>query len=162
MNTGIDIKFVRERYAQMTDGELIQKATEDASGLTPEAVAVVKEEILKRGLNAAIIAGLEAQNKTYSIDELDQYCDLIAELNCPLCGSRNSRINATMVKEVMSFILITNYSSKIKVGCQSCLDKANESATLKTALLGWWGFPWGLIRTPMALFANVKKQTINK
>ena len=29
------------------------------------------------------------------------------------------------------------------------------SYTLITLFLGWWGFPWGLIRTPMALYTNL-------
>jgi hypothetical protein len=45
MSTGIDIQFVRENYQRMTDAELIQSATTDAVGLTPEALEVVKEEI---------------------------------------------------------------------------------------------------------------------
>lgn len=27
--------------------------------------------------------------------------------------------------------------------------------TLLTLLLGWWGIPWGLIRTPVALYQNL-------
>jgi hypothetical protein len=27
--------------------------------------------------------------------------------------------------------------------------------TVLTLFLGWWGFPWGLIYTPMALFENL-------
>jgi hypothetical protein len=40
--------------------------------------------------------------------------------------------------------------------------KAGESAVMKgmpftvlTFLLGWWGFPWGLIRTPQTLYKNL-------
>src|SRR5689334_10339093 len=28
-------------------------------------------------------------------------------------------------------------------------------ATLTTLVMGWWGFPWGLIRTPIALVENL-------
>ena len=28
--------------------------------------------------------------------------------------------------------------------------------TLLTLLLGWWGFPWGFIYTPMVLFSNLR------
>ena len=28
--------------------------------------------------------------------------------------------------------------------------------TLLTLVAGWWGFPWGLIWTPMALFTNLR------
>lgn len=40
--------------------------------------------------------------------------------------------------------------------------RSGESAVMKgmpftvlTFLLGWWGFPWGLIRTPQTLFKNL-------
>jgi hypothetical protein len=31
--------------------------------------------------------------------------------------------------------------------------------TLFTLFLGWWGFPWGLIRTPQVLYFNLKGGT---
>ena len=41
--------------------------------------------------------------------------------------------------------------------------KAGESAagkglpwTLLSLVVGWWGFPWGLIYTPMALYTNLR------
>ena len=48
MSTGIDISFVQETYQRMTDDELIRIATQDAGGLTPEAMKVVKAEIKKK------------------------------------------------------------------------------------------------------------------
>ncbi len=161
MSTGIDIQFIRENYQRKTDAELIQAATTDAVGLTPEALEVVKEEIIRRKLDTSIVKGLEAQNKTYSIEEVDNYCNIIRQLDCPTCGTSHFQLNATMVSEVMSFILFTQYSKKLKVGCPHCLDKANESALTKTALLGWWGIPWGFIRTIQAIRNNVKNKKTN-
>lgn len=65
MASGLDIEFVRQHYQKMSNDDLIRTATTDAYGLTPEAMEVVKEEILKRNLDQNIIKGLEAQNKTY-------------------------------------------------------------------------------------------------
>ena len=161
MSSGIDIKFVQERYQRMSDDELIRIATQDAYGLTPEAMEVVKAEIQKRGLDENIAKGVEAQNKNYTIEELDTYCDLIGELSCPSCGSTTERLNATMTGEVMSFVFFTTYNKKIKVACPPCLDKANNNALTKTAILGWWGFPWGIIRTPQAIALNVKSKRTN-
>jgi hypothetical protein len=161
MSTGIDIQFVRENYQKLTDAELIQAATTDAAGLTPEALEVVKEEIIKRKLDTSIIKGLEAQNKTYTIEEVDKYCNIIRQLDCPICGTSHTALNATMTSEVMSFILFTQYSKKVKIGCPNCLDKANESALTKTILLGWWGIPWGFIRTIQAIGHNVKNKKTN-
>src|SRR5690242_14249347 len=105
MSTGIDIKFIQERYQRMSDEELIRIATQDAYGLTPEAMEVVKAEIQKRGLDENISKGLEAQNKEYTIEDVDAYCDIVSSLSCPLCGSSAERLNATMTGEVMSFVL---------------------------------------------------------
>ena len=66
-----------------------------------------------------------------------------------------------MTGEVMSFIFFTTYNKKIKVGCPHCLDKANNEALTKSALLGWWGFPWGIIKTIQAIMLNLKSKRTN-
>jgi hypothetical protein len=158
MSKGIDIHFVRENYRKLTDAELIQAATTDAVGLTPEALEVVKEEIARRKLDSNIIKGLEAQNKIYSIEEIDTYCDIVRKLACPTCGASDKLLNGTMTSEVISFILFTQRSKKLKVACPDCLAKANNDALAKTAVLGWWSIPWGPIRTIQAIVHNLKSK----
>jgi len=145
----------------MTDDELIRTATQDAHGLTPEAVEVVKAELQKRGFEENIGKGVEAQNKRYSIEEIDSYCDMVSTLSCPSCGNTTERLNATMTGEVMSFIFFTSYKKKIKIGCPDCLDKANNNALTRTVLLGWWGIPWGVIRTIQFISLNLKSMRSN-
>jgi len=161
MGAGIDMQLVRENYERMTDNELIRIATEDSAGLTTEAQEIIKEEIGKRNLDTNIIAGVQAQNKSYTIEEIDFYCEMIRNLKCPSCGSHKSRLNGTMTSEVMSFILFTQYNKKIKVACPDCLDKANNNALTTTAALGWWGIPWGFIRTIQAIKQNIKSKKTN-
>jgi hypothetical protein len=48
MSTGIDIKFVQERCQQISNDELIPIATQDAYGVIPEAMQMVKAEIRMR------------------------------------------------------------------------------------------------------------------
>jgi predicted nucleic-acid-binding Zn-ribbon protein len=162
MSTGIDIELGQETYQRMTDDELIRIATQDAHGLTPEALEVVKAEIRKRGLNENITKGLDAQNKTITIGEIDSYCKVISELSCPICGNSSEKLNATITGEVMSFIFLTTYKKKIKVGCPDCLDKANNNALAKNAFLGWWGIPWGIIRTIQYISLNLKSKRTNR
>lgn len=161
MNTGIDIKYVEETYSRLTDDELIRIATQDASGMTAEAMGVVKAEIKKRGLGENISKGMEAQNKVFTVEELDRYCDLVSNLNCPSCGGTEERLNATMTGEVMSLILVTYYNKKLKIGCPHCLDKANDTALTKTLLLGWWGIPWGIFKTVQSITLNLKSKKSN-
>src|SRR4051794_25789561 len=112
MSAGIDIQYVRQTYQRMSDDELIRTATQDAYGLTPEALEVVKAEIRKRGLEESIIKGVEAQNKEVTIEEIDAYCDIVSKLTCPVCGSSAERLNATLTGEAMSFIFFTHYKKK--------------------------------------------------
>jgi hypothetical protein len=63
-----------------------------------------------------------------------------------------------MVYDVFSVIILTHYSKKFKIACPHCLDKANSEATAKSAVLGWWGIPWGIVRTIQAIVNNVKSR----
>ncbi len=162
MTKGIDIKYVRETYERMADNELIRIATRDAEGLTPEAQQVIKEEIIRRKLDINIMKAVEAQNKTFTLDEIDSYCNLIRNLSCPSCGETSRKLNATLTSQVMSFIIFTHWSKKIKIGCPDCLDKANNNALVTSIFLGWWGLPWGIIRTPIAIGRNIKSKRTNR
>jgi hypothetical protein len=162
MSFGIDVKFVQERYAQMSDAELVALTINDAGGLTPEALEIAKDELKKRGLNTRFAAALDAQNKpSYTVEEIDYYCGLINGLNCPVCGSSTEKLNATLTSEVMSFIVITQYKRKMHVGCPDCLDTLNNAALGKTMLLGWWGIPWGIVRSIQAIGVNLKSKRSN-
>ena len=162
MSNGLDIEFVRETYGKMTDDELIRVATEDAAGLTPEAQDVVKEEIVKRRLDTNIIKGVAAQNKEYSLAQIDQYCEMVRDLECPCCGSSANRLNGTLTSQVMSFIVFTHSEKKLKVACPDCLDKENNKALTVSATLGWWGIPWGIIRTIGAIGQNIRSKKTNR
>jgi hypothetical protein len=161
MSETIDIQLIRENYQKMTNAELARIATQDAAGLTTEARQVVKVEIEKRGFDINIYNGVKAQNRKYPIEELDQYCQIVRDLNCPFCGSSDSKLNGTLAVEVYSFLVLTKYKRKLKVGCPRCLDKANNEALVISAVLGWWGIPWGIIKTFQAIGQNVKSKRSN-
>ena len=61
----------------------------------------------------------------------------------------------------MSFILFSSYNKKLKVACPGCLDKANNKALLKTAILGWWGLTWGIVYSVQSLALNIDSQKTN-
>lgn len=156
MRTGVHMQMVRERYERMSDEELVRTLTQDAVGLTPEAIEIVKAEMEKRKLplTAEILRGVEAQNREYSLEEIDAYCDVICNLGCPRCGDNTFRLNGTLTAEVISFVFFTQYKKYLKIACGNCLHQYNNSALTKTALLGWWGIPWGIIYSIRALHLN--------
>lgn len=163
MSSGLDTAFVRDTYRRMADAELIRVATQDAAGLTDEAYEIIIEEIARRNLSPDIQKGVEAQQKipAYSIEEIDNYCELIRQLPCPISGRTDAPLNATYTEVVMSFVVITQIEKKIVVACPDELDKASNQASIQTALLGWWGIPWGPIRTIRALIRNGKSKGNN-
>lgn len=84
--------------------------------------------------------------------------DILRELPCPYCGKNNEKLNGTILHTVRSFIVLTSYKKKPIVACPTCLNKKNNLAILSTFLLGWWGIPWGLIKTPQYIYLNIKEK----
>lgn len=56
--------------------------------------------------------------------------------------------------KVTSVIFLSSRRSTVYTGTLEQLEKAARAATVHNLLLGWWGIPFGLIWTPMALVRN--------
>lgn len=151
----MDLKDIAKNYERMPDVEIVRIVTTDARGLRPEVFAIIEKEIKKRNLNPDILKGALAQNKEYSLEEIREYSRLLRNLPCPSCGNTSFRLNGTLTYTVTSFILFTSHRSDSFIGCPDCLNKKNNNAILSTALFGWWGVPWGLIKTPLYIYRNI-------
>jgi hypothetical protein len=160
--SGFDLKLIAENYARMSDAELERIATTDTHGLRPEVYEIIENEIKKRNLNPNLISGAKAQNKEYTIEELESYSKLLRDLPCPICGNQTEKLNGTVSYTVKSFLLFTSYGAEPTVACGSCLDKKNNDAILSTVLLGWWGIPWGVLKTPVYIYKNIQAKKENK
>lgn len=162
MSKEIDIQLVKDHYARIGNEELIHIATKDAAGMTPEAQEVIKAELRSRNLDSSFIKGVEAQNREHSLADISTYCEILRALDCPKCGSTGYKLNATLTNQVMSFIILTQRSKKIVIACPDCLDRANNNALLTTVAMGWWGIPWGPIRSIMAIADNISYKKSNR
>ncbi len=74
-------------------------------------------------------------------------------LPCDRCGAEPSRIVELM--KVTSFVVFTQHRRWHEGLCRTCCQKAAGQALAQSALLGWWGIPWGLM-TLNALSINLK------
>jgi hypothetical protein len=155
----MDIKKIEERYAKMSDSELERILLTDAKGLREDVFEIIQKEVSKRNLSQSIISGALAQNKTYTVQEITNYATYLRSLPCPTCGNKLNNLNGTTTHYVKSFIFFTNYSAEVSIACPDCLDKKITQAIWSSLLLGWWGFPWGLIRTPMSVYRNFKSRS---
>jgi len=156
-----NLEQLRKNYEQFDDKKLLRIASEEAVGLRPEALELLKQEIARRGLTTDAVKAADVLTKEVSAAELAGYVETLRNLPCPICGNTDEKLNATIVSNVMSFIVFTHQSKELKIACPQCLNKQNNNAMIKTALLGWWGIPFGLIRTPAALMFNARQKAQN-
>ena len=67
MSSGIDLQLIKDYYQGITNQQLIHILAENSEGLTADAIQIIKEEIISRGLKPEMLAGVEAYQET---DEL--------------------------------------------------------------------------------------------
>lgn len=155
------VEQLRETYKQYADDKLIQLATREAAKLRPEALVVLKEEITARGIPDDIYNSDSALKKITE-SQLNEYCTLLRSQLCPICSSSSQKLNAAKTGKVISAVFITRYEKKNIIACPDCLDKANQKALYASVFLGWWGIPWGIIRTINAIILNNKSLKENR
>jgi hypothetical protein len=71
-------------------------------------------------------------------------------------SSGNARLYRVMLTKVSSFIIMTQQRHTVYTGTLEQLEATARSVRTHNLLLGWWGIPFGLIWTPMALSRNAK------
>ena len=152
---GIDLEQIRKNYSEFDDYKIEHLAKNEIGSLDPDVVEILKAEIKKRGLDSNLNKGIEAQTKELTDSELQELKSKISNLACPECGQTGSPLIGALIREVKSFVILTHYKKTPLILCQACADKKRKNAMITTALLGWWGIPWGLFRTPHAIISSL-------
>lgn len=75
---------------------------------------------------------------------------------CPKCQGPGP-VDVQMSYRIWSALFMTQWVSRTKIACRSCGRKQQFLDTLFCLFLGWWGFPWGLIMTPVQISRNLGK-----
>lgn len=151
----IDIEQIKKNYANFEDYKIEHLAKNEAAGLEPDVIPILIEEIKKRGLDSDLIKGIEAQTKELTESELTELKSKIANLPCPDCGAKNTPLIGTLIRTVKSFIVLTSNKKVPVITCETCANKRRKNAMISTFLLGWWGIPFGIFRTPIALIQTL-------
>jgi hypothetical protein len=73
---------------------------------------------------------------------------------CPKC-KRASPSDVHTSYFVWSALLLTSWKTVPEVSCVSCGRKAKILGAIGSFFLGWWGFPWGLVLTPIIVTRNL-------
>lgn len=87
-------------------------------------------------------------------DVVDRQVEETFRGNCPKCRGLGP-IDVHKVHRVWSALVLTSWDSTPRVCCRACATKGQLGGTLFSLLLGWWGFPWGFILTPVQIGRNI-------
>jgi len=151
----IDIEQIKENYAGFDDFEIERIAKTEAGGIEPEVVPILIEEIKKRGLNSNLLKGIEAQTVEISEDDLTELKDKVTGLTCPECGRKETSLIGSLVRKVRSYVVITSYEKIPLILCEVCAEKTRKNSIFFNLLLGWWGIPMGVFKTPQAIIKTL-------
>lgn len=118
---GLDKSFLAQSYSRMSDNELLSIAANEIKDLTPEAIEVLREELMRRRLGEGLESVIAVQLNEFSDEVMEKYLQLIRQQPCPYCSGQNESLNAINI--------YINHYEDFYIGCPSCLDKmyAGES-----------------------------------
>ncbi len=73
---------------------------------------------------------------------------------CPKCGGLGP-VDVHTSYRVWSALFLTSWSSRPQMSCRSCGIKSQLGNAAFSLALGWWGFPWGFLVTPVQVGRNL-------
>lgn len=73
---------------------------------------------------------------------------------CPCCNAEGP-VDVHTSYRIWSALLLTSWNSRVRVSCRSCGIKQKLGDTVFCLFLGWWGFPWGVLGTPLQISRNM-------
>jgi hypothetical protein len=92
--------------------------------------------------------------KNVPADVLDRKVEEVWRDNCPKCRG-SGPVDVHKVHEVWSCLVLTRWTTKVQVSCRSCGTKRQLGGVVFSLFCGWWGFPWGLVLTPVQITRNI-------
>jgi len=87
-------------------------------------------------------------------DLLEREVEAVYRANCPKCNLPRP-VDLHKFHEVLSFVVLTRWTTKQQLSCFSCARKRQVGAIALSLVAGWWGFPFGLILTPVQVTRNI-------
>lgn len=73
---------------------------------------------------------------------------------CPKCHGMGP-VDVHTSYRIYSLVFMSSWSSIPTVCCRSCGRKSQIGYAVFSFLFGWWGFPWGVIMTPVQIARNI-------
>jgi hypothetical protein len=87
-------------------------------------------------------------------DILDAHVAQVHAGSCPCCQTR-SPVDVHTSYRIWSILILTSWGSRPIMSCRACAIKRQIGDTIFCLFLGSWGFPWGIIFTPIQIIKNL-------
>ena len=84
----------------------------------------------------------------------EKYLLEVHEGTCPKCGGEGP-VDVHTSHRIWSALVLTSCNSNPEVCCRSCGREAKLLALVTAGLFGWWGFPFGILMTPLQIARNI-------
>ena len=85
---------------------------------------------------------------------VSKHVQLIYAGPCPKCNGTGP-VDVHTSHSIWSLVFLSSWKSQPQISCRTCGVKSQILGTLSSLLFGWWGFPWGLLVTPIQISKNV-------
>ena len=86
-------------------------------------------------------------------DVIYYHVDSIHTGSCPKCGGEGPNDLQKHYK-IWSVIIFTSFKEIPEVCCRKCGIRKKAGGVLFSGLFGWWGFPVGILLTPVLVILN--------
>ena len=74
---------------------------------------------------------------------------------CPKCHGMGP-VDVHTAYRVWSALVLTSWKNESQISCRPCGRKQQVMSLVFSLVAGWWGFPWGLIMTPVQVIRNLR------
>jgi|ERR1043166_2629601 hypothetical protein len=91
--------------------------------------------------------------RTIPQSTLRKHVDTVFHSSCPKCHGPGPT-DLYMSYRVWSLLVVTSWRSLPQISCGRCGRKAQMTSLIFSLCAGWWGFPFGLILTPIQICRN--------
>lgn len=85
---------------------------------------------------------------------LEQQVAEVHQGDCPKCGGPGP-VDVHTSHLAWSALVVTSWRSTPHVCCRACGIRSQVNGLVLTLVVGWWGFPFGIILTPIQIVRNL-------
>lgn len=106
------------------------------------------------------VAPLLARASALPADQVTREVQRLRHAPCPVCQGPGP-VDIHTSYRVYSVLVMTSWRNQPRISCRACARKAQGTDAAISLVAGWWGFPWGLVMTPVQLVRNLSAMTGN-